>query len=48
MLENILVGASVVIVFGAAVFVWLWENGHLEGKEKDEDKTEKALDEEDK
>lgn len=48
MLENILVGAFVLIVFGAAVFVWEWENGRLEGKDKDEDKAEDALDEEDK
>lgn len=43
MLENILVGAFVLIIFGAAVFVWELENGRLERKEKEEqEKPEKA------
>ena len=35
MLENILIGAIVLVVFGAAVFVWELDNGRL-GKEKEE------------
>ena len=43
MLENILVGVFVLIIFGAAGFVWGLENGRLERKEKeDQEKTEKA------
>ena len=36
MLENILVGAFILVVFGAAVFVWEWDNGRL-GKEKEKE-----------